>query len=116
METQAPSRSSFSDRTRSVLTLRRPGEADGRLGCASRFLGLYLLLVVALIILRVEAEAGLGVTLAYWPFIGVPQCVYVSAALLARRTGIAWGLLRGAGIIAAINVVAWGIGLWIGPC
>jgi hypothetical protein len=123
MKTLARARSSFWNHTRSFLAFRRPGESDSRLGMRLAILGpilCYLLLGVALVALGGEGEAGLGMALSYWLFIGVSQCVYlipgICVALLTRHSGIAWGLLRGGGIIAVINVLAWGIGLYIGVC
>jgi hypothetical protein len=102
--------------------LRRKGEADGRFGVRMALSGpllFYFLLFVVMIVFRVEGEAGLGLTLSYWLFIGAAQCVYlvpaVALALLRSRRQVAWGLIRGGGIIAVVNLVAWGLGLWIGP-
>ena len=77
----------------------------------------YVLLAAGLVILQVDGESALGLTLMYWLFIGASQLVYlvpaIAGALLAKRRGVAWGMVRGAGIIAAVNGVAWVIGYYV---
>jgi hypothetical protein len=77
-------------------------------------------LTIALIVFGVEGEAGLGLTLSYWLFIGLSQCLYlipaIGVAVVTKRPQVAWGLVRGGGIIAVVNVVASVLGRYIGPC
>jgi len=100
---------------------RRSGESDLRLGTRLALLGpllFYILVVLLLIVARVDGESGEGFFYAYWLFIGAAQCIYLGPAIILsvarKRPQIAWGLARGGGIIAGVNAVAWGVGLYIG--
>jgi hypothetical protein len=66
---------------------------------------------------RVEGEAGLGLTLAYWLFIGLAQLIYlipaIAVALWRKRSQVAKGLAIGGAIIAIVDAVAWVLGVYV---
>jgi hypothetical protein len=104
------------------LRLRRPGEGDRRLGvrlALSAPIIVYMAMFVVMFFF-VDGESGLGVTLAYWLLIGLAQLIYLvpTIAIVAwrGRTDLAKGLALGGGIIAAADLAAWGLGVYvIGP-
>jgi hypothetical protein len=103
-----------------VIGSPRPGESDVRFGVRLALYGpiaFYVFLWIGLIVLQVDGESGLGLTLMYWLFIGVSQLVYlipcIVAAFVVKRPGVAWGMVRGAGVIAALDGVAWLIGYYV---
>ena len=105
---------------RAVFGAPRAGEDDRRFGVRLALYGplaFYVVLAASLAIFQVEGEAGLGITLMYWLFIGVSQVVYlipgIGVALIAKRRGLAWGMVRGAGIIAVLDGVAWLVGYYV---
>jgi hypothetical protein len=98
----------------------RAGESDRRFGRRLALYGpiaAYVGLLLVLIVARVEGEAGLGLTLSYWLFIGVSQLAYIlpaiGMALWLKRRGVAVGMIQGAGLVALLNAVAWFIGYYL---
>jgi hypothetical protein len=98
----------------------RLGESDARFGRRLALYGpiaFYALLFLVLMLAQVEGEAGLGLTLAYWLFIGVSQLAYlvpgIALALVMKRRGVAAGLAQGAGLVAALNGIAWVVGYYV---
>ena len=104
-----------------LLIVRKPGEKDRSLGmriAASVPVALYPLLFVGMLLFRVGGEAGLGLTLAFWLFIGVWEWLYLAPAigwaLAKKHPEIAKGLALGGVIIGVTNAAAWGIGMYLG--
>ena len=105
---------------RFLIGAPRAGESDTRFGMRLALYGplvFYLVLVALLIVLQVEGEAGLGLTLSYWLFIGVSQLIYlipsIVVAIVISRRQVAWGMARGAGVVAILNAGAWFIGYYL---
>jgi hypothetical protein len=105
---------------RQFLSWRRPHETDAQFGFRLA-ISLPLLFYIAFLLLmlagRVDGEAGLGVTLAYWLFIGLAQLIYlipaIGVAIWRRRSGVAKGLAIGGAIIGIVDVVAWVLGVYV---
>src|SRR5258707_90795 len=84
---------------RRLFSWRRPGEGDRRLGirlAVSAPLLVYMALFFGMLAWRVEGEAGLGLTLAYWLFIGLAQLIYIVPCIVVaawrHRPELAKGL------------------------
>jgi hypothetical protein len=106
---------------RRLLIVRKPGETDRALGmrlALSIPVALYPLLFVGMLLARVGGEAGAGLSLAYWLFIGVWEWAYLAPAIgwaLAKpHREMASGLALGGIIIAIANGAALGIGMYLG--
>jgi hypothetical protein len=105
---------------RQFFSWRRPGEADLRFGVRLAVSGtilFYPVLLLGMLVGRVEGEASLGLTLAYWLFIGLSQLIYLIPAIVIAawrgRPTVAKGLALGGAIIAAVDAIAWAVGVYV---
>jgi hypothetical protein len=105
---------------RRLFRWRRPGEPDLRFGMRLALSGpilFYVVVLLGMLAAQVEGEAGLGLTLAYWLFIGVSQLLYlapgIAIAVWRGQRTVAKGLALGGVIIAAVDALAWIIGVYV---